>query len=920
MLYIEEFINTVQKTHFSPLACNRRCDMTLKQNANAVVENIGLCSFLKTKDTKTVQDLVNNVHKRGGNHHNRYSLMTSVPRFFQMRRACEELMVQLVGATVTDNNVAAQIDLLKFIDLFFKRFYLSLDFKKHFDEHGVCKFEVYLDLTNDGTVCGNMTCNVSGLKMYVHPLNGDMSDPDVKNVLLSDRTVCVPLGIFVDKDNFENLHLYNKSVYEQLVEHVGKNGIYELEIDGRKVQFIIKYACSGDLKSHAQAAGLKNLVGVNAANFMFCCTDKQKHSHLLPNARRCRWCIDYSGLIANKKCRHIPYHRRLWKLPKVLEEYQPIMDVIRKHHRKSTTATTTTTNNNNTTATATTQNVESTSTPSIIAESSSNSSSGKRKANDQMTKSSGGLTKKSKKETPSVEQSTSSSFLSPRLHFINWETTRTKRISVNATNDSGNSEQSKTNNDETNGELYKNHCRRLSEYKEEITTLVQADKVLQNYKTPRITLNTFQANSTLTTNTSFACIDDAPIEILQHHIRLRACQDKQQMEEFGGNYKAMNDYVIYLLQHHYNYYVGDHIAKNMDLQQQSIDLLFIIMTVEQYALYFIEESTHTKMLVDDKMKLVICDLHMEMRIGLKLLENLINYGCLYKYTGNFATSLIQKIEYWINTEVFRNKDTGKGTYKFPIEEGKCKPITLTNVSLGKILKNIDKFIDIMKDHQANEQSRHLKVKEGISTDSPLLDLEKFRTVINGFRNVMFTLRQFNESNSDDDYIQWQMETVDPWIDNYINLFGKVDAGYYVHYLARGHVCEQLMYFKNIHRHSQQNWEGLVGRMKKYISSHTQQGGNSSGGKEGGSRKQEPLNIGILRYMLRVALFTLFPNDDDILLLMEEYKDVLNKKNSLEGVTVIEIDGCDDAVDFENTGIVPAAMQDITLAKIIPRNK
>jgi hypothetical protein len=259
---------------------------------------------------------------------------------------------------------------------------------------------------------------------------------------------------------------------------------------------------------------------------------------------------------------------------------------------------------------------------------------------------------------------------------------------------------------------------------------------------------------------------------------------------------------------------------------------------------------------------------------------------------------------WINTEVFRNKGTGKGTYKFPIKEGKCEAITLTNVSLVKILLKIDNLVDIIQNFRADEQQQHINPSSNNANSRNIHDPERYRTVIGGFTNLMETLRAFDDNNTDEEFIDWQLQVVDPWIDDYINLFGKVDAGYYVHYLARGHICEQLMYFKNIHRHSQQNWEGLVGRIKKYIASHTQHGGNSSGGK--GSKRQESLNIAILRYMLRLSLFTLFPNDDDILELLEVYKDKINEKCSLQAVKVSaeDVEKEDDIVVDEEGNIQP----------------
>jgi hypothetical protein len=828
---IKEFIDCVRDKHFSPIACCRRIDMSMKQNVSALLENIGLTSFYHKKEDKSVKDLVNNVHIRGGDKARRYSLMTSVPRFFQMRRRTEALMVELVGATRTKDNVAAQIDVVKFVDLYFQRLFRSLD-ATHFDEHGVCKFEVFLDLTNDGTVYSNMSLNIAGLKIFPIPLkvNGNEIDANVKKAMLHDRTVCLPLSVFIDKDNKDNLMQYHSQMYTLLKQHFGTDGTHKVKVGDKSYTFVVKYAFSGDLKSHALAAGLETLCGVNVANFMFCCVDKQKHSLLLPNSKRCHWCVDCP---AQKKCRHIPYTRKLWTMPKRYSKLQPIMDAVRSSDFVVNTL------------------------------------------RDNFTN---GRKKRTLDEMQNYESD------KPCFHFIDWNLSR-----------------------EDHNYRYAKQCARLSEF-ESVKTGKALEKFIKDEylpKTPRIVLETCQSNSSFGDNTTYVCIDNANIFQLQHHLRIRACQNREDMMRYQHDYAGMNKRIIELLEKEYNFIVDPDIVNGIDVLKQSKELLYILMIVESYALYFLEENNHAaSAIVDDKMKLVICDLHMEMRIGLKLLENLINNCILYRFSTNFAKELIEFIQTWINTEVFRNKGTGKGTYKFPIKDGKCEAITLTNVSLMKILLNINTLVDIIQTFKVNEQQQHLNPSSNNANSSNVHDPERYRNVISGFTNLMKTLRQFGDNNTDEEFIDWQLQVVDPWIDDYINLFGKVDAGYYVHYLARGHICEQLMYFKNLHRHSQQNWEGLVGRIKKYIASHTQHGGNSSGGK--GSKRQESLNVAILRYMLRLSLFTLFPDDDDILDLLEEYKDKIDEKMSLQAVKVTgeDVEQEDDIVVDEEGNIQP----------------
>jgi len=830
---IREFVDTVRVKYFSDLAVCRRMDTTLKMNVNALNEMIQFLNFYHKESDASMADFVSNTCYRGGDKRRRYSLMPSSGALAKMRRRMEALAIHLIGAAATSDNIAAQIDVGKYIDMYFVYLYKSLG-PEYFDEYGVCKFQIYLDLTNDGTVYSNMSLNIAGLKLFAIPLkNADGSiDKKVKTIGLLSRTMCIPLSVFIDKDSQTNVFQHHGNMYKTLQDKIGKDGVYKLNVDGQQMQFVVNYAFSGDLKSHAQVCGMSSLSGSSRANYMFCCNDRHEESLLLENFEKCPWCENY----ADKICRHIACHRHYWQLPEQFKHYQSIIDVARskiEERRKEKEA-------------------------SAV----------------------GNATKKRKKDHMNLNGSSDDQ----HKNYIHFMHRNVNKLSSDL-------------------DIMKKEAKRMSEFATDCSTKQKVDAFLKSYKYPIITLEKPHANSALN-STVYVGIADASLEQIQHHLRIRVCHSRPEIEQFLNDSAKLNRFIIDLLESEYEFTVDDSINSQQSVLEQSRSLLQLLLRVEGYVRYFVmgESKIVSGALVNDKIKLVICDLHMEMRVGLSLLQALINNCCFYKYDKAFAQEMMEHVEYWINTEVFRNKGTGKGSFKFPLnmEGTACEQITLTNKSLVKILGKIDKFMDLMQNYKQSEQHKHLK-----NNASTFHDFEKYKPIFSGFIDIMRTLRLFDESNTDDDYINWQLTVVDPWIEKYIALFGASGVGYYVHYLARGHVCEQLMHFKNVHRHSQQNWEGLVGVIKKYIASHTQHGGNGSGGKKGNSKRQESLSNALLRYMLRFALYALFPNDDDLMDLMEEHNDSIEQNLGLVGMMVVDtsMEGVLDSLDME--GVVTA---------------
>jgi hypothetical protein len=268
---------------------------------------------------------------------------------------------------------------------------------------------------------------------------------------------------------------------------------------------------------------------------------------------------------------------------------------------------------------------------------------------------------------------------------------------------------------------------------------------------------------------------------------------------------------------------------------------------------------------------------MEMRIGLTLIQDLLNNCILCNYSADFGDAMLSDLEYYINHNVFREAHSinNSTNFSFPRDnkDRLVSQITLQNPQVVKILEKSDAIIDRILSFKEEEQKKYFR---GSNSDLKS-DADNYRDIFNGFKTIMKSLREFNHSHVDDDFEEWQIKTVDPWIQKYLYLFGWQHCGHYVHFLARGHVCEQLKFFKNIHMHSQQSWEGMIGKYKTFLGTHTQRGGHCKGGITT-PHVQESISVSMLRFMLRNAMYTIYPSEDHLVSIVDRVKNLIPKEN------------------------------------------
>jgi hypothetical protein len=189
-----------------------------------------------------------------------------------------------------------------------------------------------------------------------------------------------------------------------------------------------------------------------------------------------------------------------------------------------------------------------------------------------------------------------------------------------------------------------------------------------------------------------------------------------------------------------------------------------------------------------------CLLHMENRIGLKMLMLLLEEGLKHctthpKYLGRFpnapkkcAQAYIKDVEQYINQQVFGDVPH-PGQWECPIEGNyeKIGTICLDNNRTRKIIDSLGPLLDISVKGETRRQ--------------------KWGEAVQHYSQAIRTVRR-KEDFSPEEVLQWQY-VVDKFFQIWVDLHSKNGITNYIHMLASGHVAEYLKYWKSLYAHSQQ---------------------------------------------------------------------------------------------------------------------
>lgn len=224
-----------------------------------------------------------------------------------------------------------------------------------------------------------------------------------------------------------------------------------------------------------------------------------------------------------------------------------------------------------------------------------------------------------------------------------------------------------------------------------------------------------------------------------------------------------------------------------------------------------------------------CILHMENRIGIKILtmltiEGLSNAkrGLLYpdiRAEGPRIVHFFQSIADIVNKKVL-GTDENSAEWECATDDKKKEigTITMDNMRTRAIMAKLE-----------------LLIEECIVDEE---DKGKWLLCIPKFRDGMIKLRSKEDFNGAD--VSAFQKDIDEFNQLWMELWGLEGVTNYIHMMSSGHLSQYLFKWKNLYRHSQQGWEAFNSLVKTFYFRRTQHGGSSNAGR---GRKSRLLPIG-----------------------------------------------------------------------------
>jgi hypothetical protein len=285
------------------------------------------------------------------------------------------------------------------------------------------------------------------------------------------------------------------------------------------------------------------------------------------------------------------------------------------------------------------------------------------------------------------------------------------------------------------------------------------------------------------------------------------------------------------------------------------------------------------------MSTIPCILHMEMRVGLKILSVLIMEGLSEAKAGRLYSELrsengrveayIKEVEHIVNSQMLGNT-TDKSIWKCPYDT-KDKKLGTISLENGKVRQILDKF--------------------GLLIDAsvPNLDrMHKWKRCLPAYTDAIVIVRQ--KADFLDADIEKFQQMIDKWFQDWVHLNGRGGMTNYIHMLCCGHIAEYMYEHRNLYRHSQQGWEAFNALLKTFFFRRTQRGGG-----RGRRTKLQP----IARWLQRRMLFMGGMTEGEMI----EHLERLNQQVQDESGESEEQDGIEE-VPVEREGDVDEELMDM----------
>ena len=212
------------------------------------------------------------------------------------------------------------------------------------------------------------------------------------------------------------------------------------------------------------------------------------------------------------------------------------------------------------------------------------------------------------------------------------------------------------------------------------------------------------------------------------------------------------------------------------------------------------ESSHSTAMVY-LLDTVPCILHMENRIGIKILTMCLKKGLEHASNDELewideddrrsgivkrCSALINSVNKVMSQDILGRKEF-PSQWKAPYDENKreLSPITMDNVRIRKVLPAFKKIISLCID---SEMKRRLWT-------TCVSDYVESMELLNNKRDMTQQEIEAYQRKADEFFVTW------------VKLTGEHGVTNYAHLIGSGHVYQYLLHWKNLAAHAQQGWEG-----------------------------------------------------------------------------------------------------------------
>jgi len=202
---------------------------------------------------------------------------------------------------------------------------------------------------------------------------------------------------------------------------------------------------------------------------------------------------------------------------------------------------------------------------------------------------------------------------------------------------------------------------------------------------------------------------------------------------------------------------------------------------------------------------VPCVLHLENRVNEKLVVMTLLEGLKHRTNGAQSKEYFEEVAHVFNNGMLSEQN---GNWKVPQDSGELKVLSFSNVTARRLVSNIDQVFDVVfryhNDDGARQKLFHTCLKEL-------------------FPPIITTLRQ-RHSFTDEEIVELQRK-IDKWYHCWMSIAGLEGMTNYIHLLGSGHISYYLKKYRNLYRYSNQSWERLNKRVKRFYLQRTQRGGH-----------------------------------------------------------------------------------------------